>query len=41
MAGVYFGFDNFKQLLDLTIGLAQRLDENRAESFYASVLRFF
>lgn len=33
MAGVHFGFDNFKQLLDLTIGLAQRLDENRAESF--------
>lgn len=33
MAGVHFGFDNFKQLMDLTIGLAQRLDENRAESF--------
>jgi len=33
MAGVHFTFDNFKQLLDLTIGLAQRLDENRAESF--------
>jgi len=33
MAGVHFGFDNFKQLLDLTIGLTQRLDENRAESF--------
>ncbi|MDQ1243740.1 MAG: hypothetical protein QG565_80 [Campylobacterota bacterium] len=33
MAGIHFGFDNFKQLLDLTIGLAQRLDENRAESF--------
>lgn len=31
--GVHFTFDNFKQLLDLTIGLAQRLDENRAESF--------
>lgn len=33
MAGVHFGFDNFKELLDLTVGLAQRLDENRAESF--------
>ncbi|WP_310441172.1 hypothetical protein [Sulfurimonas sp.] len=33
MAGIYFGFDNFRQLLDLSIGLAQRLDENRAESF--------
>lgn len=33
MAGVHFGFDNFKQLMNLTIGLAQRLDENRAESF--------
>ena len=31
--GVHFTFENFKQLLDLTIGLAQRLDENRAESF--------
>lgn len=33
MAGVHFTFDNFKQLLDLTIGLAQRVDENHAESF--------
>lgn len=33
MAGVHFGFDNFRELLDLSIGLAQRLDENRAESF--------
>ncbi|DAB27790.1 MAG: hypothetical protein A2513_00860 [Sulfurimonas sp. RIFOXYD12_FULL_33_39] len=33
MAGVHFTFDNFKQLLDLSIGLVQRLDENRAESF--------
>ena len=33
MAGVHFGFDNFKQLLDLNIGIADRLDENRAESF--------
>lgn len=33
MAGVHFGFDNFKQLLDLNIGISERLDENRAESF--------
>ena len=33
MAGIHFTFDNFKQLLDLNIGIAQRLDENRAESF--------
>jgi len=33
MAGIHFGFDNFKQLLDLNIGISQRLDENRAESF--------
>jgi hypothetical protein len=33
MAGVHFGFNNFEQLLDLNIGVAQRLDENRAESF--------
>lgn len=33
MAGVHFSFDNFKQLIDLTIGIADRLDENRAESF--------
>ncbi|MDO9266369.1 MAG: hypothetical protein Q7U00_04715 [Sulfurimonas sp.] len=33
MAGIHFGFDNFRQLLDLSIGLTQRLDENRAESF--------
>ncbi|MFA7610110.1 MAG: hypothetical protein WCY51_01315 [Sulfurimonas sp.] len=33
MAGVHFGFDNFRQLLDLSIGLAQRVDESRAESF--------
>ncbi len=33
MAGIHFGFDNFKQLLDLNIGITQRLDENRAESF--------
>ncbi len=33
MAGTHFTFDNFKQLLDLTVGLAKRLDENRSESF--------
>ena len=33
MAGIHFGFDNFKQLLDLNIGITERLDENRAESF--------
>ena len=33
MAGVHFSFDNFKQLIDLNIGIAERLDENRSESF--------
>ena len=33
MAGVHFTFNNFKSLLELNIGIAQRLDENRAESF--------
>jgi hypothetical protein len=33
MAGIHFTFDNFKQLLDLNIGISNRLDENRAESF--------
>ncbi len=33
MAGIHFSFDNFKQLLSLNMGIAQRLDENRAESF--------
>ncbi|QOP42453.1 hypothetical protein FJR45_00165 [Sulfurimonas sediminis] len=33
MAGVHFSFDNFKNLLDLNIGISNRLDENRAESF--------
>ena len=33
MAGIHFGFDNFKQLLDLNIGISDRLDENRSESF--------
>jgi len=33
MAGVYFTFNNFDALLQLNIGIAKRLDENRAESF--------
>ncbi|QOY52147.1 hypothetical protein [Candidatus Sulfurimonas baltica] len=33
MAGVHFGFDNFKQLLELNIGISERLDESRSESF--------
>lgn len=33
MAGVHFSFSDFKQLLALNMGIADRLDENRAESF--------
>jgi len=33
MAGIHFSFDNFKQLMALNIGISDRLDENRAESF--------
>jgi len=33
MAGIQFSFDNFKQLMELNIGISNRLDENRAESF--------
>jgi len=33
MAGIHFSFDNFKQLMELSIGISDRLDENRAESF--------
>ncbi len=33
MAGVHFSFDNFEQLVSLNMGIADRLDENRAESF--------
>ncbi len=33
MAGVHFSFDNFEQLMALNIGISERLDENRAESF--------
>jgi len=31
--GVHFSFENFEQLLRLHIGISDRLDENRAESF--------
>jgi hypothetical protein len=33
MAGVHFSFNNFEALLHLSMGIAQRLDESRAESF--------
>ncbi len=33
MAGIHFDFKNFYQLVSLNIGIAERLDENRAESF--------
>lgn len=33
MAGVTFSFYNFAALIDLNIGMAYRLDENRSESF--------
>ena len=33
MAGVTFSFHNFTALIDLNIGIASRLDENRSESF--------
>ena len=33
MAGIHFSFTDFKQLLSLNMGIADRLDENRAESF--------
>ena len=33
MAGIHFAFEDFKQLLALNMGIADRLDENRAESF--------
>ncbi|MEA1891726.1 MAG: hypothetical protein U9N33_03345 [Campylobacterota bacterium] len=33
MAGIHFQFEDFKQLLRLNIGISDRLDENRAESF--------
>ncbi|DAB30239.1 MAG TPA: hypothetical protein CFH84_05180 [Sulfurimonas sp. UBA12504] len=33
MAGIHFSFDNFKELMQLNIGISDRLDQNRAESF--------
>lgn len=33
MAGVAFSFYNFSALIDLNIGMAYRLNENRSESF--------
>jgi hypothetical protein len=33
MAGVTFSFYNFASLIDLNIGISDRLDENRSESF--------
>ena len=33
MAGVHFSFDNFTSLIQLNIGMSDRIDENRAESF--------
>lgn len=33
MAGIHFSFGDFKQLLCLNMGISDRLDENRAESF--------
>lgn len=33
MAGTHFLFENFKQLIELNIGIADRLDENRAERY--------
>ena len=33
MAGIHFSFEDFTQLLALNMGIADRLDENRAESF--------
>jgi hypothetical protein len=33
MAGIHFAFEDYKPLISLSIGIAQRLDESRAESF--------
>ncbi len=33
MAGIHFAFEDYKPLICLSIGIAQRLDESRAESF--------
>ena len=33
MAGIHFNFESFKDLVQLNIGISDRLDQNRAESF--------
>ncbi|MDD2789664.1 MAG: hypothetical protein PHU40_03240 [Sulfurimonas sp.] len=33
MAGIHFNFESFKELMQLNIGISNRLDQNRAESF--------
>lgn len=33
MAGIHFAFEDYKPLICLSIGIAQRLDESRMESF--------
>ncbi len=33
MAGIHFTFEDYKPLISLSIGIAQRIDESRAESF--------
>ena len=40
MAGIHFSFEDFKQLLALNMGIADRLDENRAESFTLLYCKF-
>jgi len=40
MAGIHFSFENFKQLLALNMGISDRLDENRAESFTLLYCKF-
>jgi hypothetical protein len=40
MAGIHFSFENFKQLLALNMGISDRLDENRAESFTVLYCKF-
>lgn len=33
MAGIHFKYDDFLRLIELNIGISDRLDQNRAESF--------
>ncbi len=40
MAGIHFAFEDFKQLLALNMGISDRLDENRAESFTLLYCKF-